>query len=207
MVISVTLVVIAITCLVSIPAMQNRELFSRLLYSPYQVYHRKEYYRLLTHALLHSGWVHLFVNMYVLYIFGRTAEFSFSKYAGSSGLYLYFLLYLGGVLFASLPAIRKQRDNVMYNSVGASGAVSAVLFSCIAFAPTMGFFIFLPIPIPAFIFGILYLIYEAYMDKNSSDYVAHDAHYYGAIFGILFTFLVLPSSFLNFIDQLLSYIS
>lgn len=205
---SVTLIIVIITSAFSIYAMNNRELFNKTLYSPYQVYHRKEYYRLLTHALLHAGWIHLFVNMYVLYIFGMVAEQYFDYYKGGMGSFNYVLLYLGGVFFATLPALKKQKDNFMYSSVGASGAVSAVLFSCIAFKPTMPImFIFLPIPMPAVVFGVLYLVYEAYMDKKSNDYVAHDAHYYGAVFGALFTFISIPSAFINFFAQLFSYFS
>ena len=205
---SVTLIIVIATVLVSISTMNNRELFTKLLYSPYQVFHRKEYYRLFTHSLLHAGWIHLFVNMYVLYIFGSMAEKYFGAYRGGNGWYMYVLLYIGGVFFATLPALKKQKDNFMYNSVGASGAVSAVLFSCIGFEPTMSiYFIFLPIPIPAILFGVIYLIYEAYMDKHSSDYVAHDAHYYGAVFGILFTFISIPEAFMAFFRHLLDYVS
>lgn len=203
---SVTLIIIIITSAVSILAMSNKDVFDRSLYSPYQVYHRKEYYRLITHALLHAGWIHLFVNMYVLYIFGSAAEKYFDYYKDGAGWFTYMLLYLGGIIFATLPALKKQKDNFMYSSVGASGAVSAVLFSSIVFNPTMPIiFIFLPIPIPAVIFGVLYLFYEAYMDKHSQDYVAHDAHYYGAIFGALFTFVSSPASFVNFFSQLFDY--
>lgn len=205
---SVTIVIIVITSAFSLLAMNNEELFRKTLYSPYQVFHRKEYYRLLTHALLHSGWIHLFVNMYVLYVFGQAAEEYFNYYKDGAGSFNYLLLYVGGIFFATLPALKKNKDNPLYSSVGASGAVSAVLFASIAFNPTMPIiFIFLPIPIPAVIFGVLYLFYEAYMDKHSSDYVAHDAHYYGAIFGVLFTFITLPASFVNFFSQLLNYFS
>ena len=203
---SITLLIVVITAIFSAIALNNRDIFTKTLFSPYQVYHRKEYYRLLTHAFLHAGWVHLFVNMYVLYIFGRTAENYFVANKGPAGFFNYALLYVGGVFFATLPALRKHKDNFMYTSVGASGAVAAVLFSSIVFNPTMSiYFIFVPIPIPAVIFGILYLVYEAYMDKNSNDYVAHDAHYYGAIFGALFTFILVPSAFTKFFNELLDY--
>ena len=205
---SITLIIVLVTVAVSLMAMNNRELFSKLLFSPFQVYHSKEYYRILTHAAVHGGWVHLFVNMYVLYIFGQTAERYFGVYDEGLGEVRYGLLYLGGIVFATLPTLKKHKDNFSYNSVGASGAVSAVLFSCIAFDPTMPIiFIFLPIPMPAILFFVLYLVYEAYMDKNSSDSIAHDAHYYGAVFGILYTFIGLPSSLMNFIAQILNYIS
>ena len=203
---NVTLVIIIITVGVSYIAMKNRDVFVKLLYSPYQAFHRKEYYRLVTHALLHADWTHLFVNMWVLYIFGKLVESSFDYYNEASGKFLFILLYVGGIIFATLPALRKHRDDHMYSSVGASGAVAAILFASIAIRPTMSIYLmFIPIPIPAFIFGILYLVYEAYMDKKANDYVAHDAHYYGAIFGILFTFLTLPGTLGNFFSQIIGF--
>jgi membrane associated rhomboid family serine protease len=206
MAMSITLLIVIITSAISLMAINNKELFSKLLFSPFQVFHSKEYYRILTHAVVHGGWVHLFVNMYVLYIFGRTAETYFGVYDESLGELRYVILYLGGIVFATLPSLKKHKDNFSYNSVGASGAVSAILFSCIAFNPTMPIiFIFLPIPMPAILFGVLYLVYEAYMDKNSSDSIAHDAHYYGAVFGILYTFISLPSSLVNFFGQIMDY--
>ena len=134
---SLTLIIVIITAAVSVLALNNKELFSKLLFSPFQVYHSKEYYRIITHAAVHGGWVHLFVNMYVLYIFGQTAERYFDVYDETFGELRYVILYLGGIVFATLPSLKKHRDNFSYNSVGASGAVSAVLFSCIAFNPTM----------------------------------------------------------------------
>lgn len=191
----------------SLLAFNNNELFDRLKFNPYMVHHRREWYRFITHAVLHGDWMHLLVNMYVFYLFGRRAELFFEHYLGLKGLLFYVLLYVGGVLFAALPSYRKHRDNHHYNSVGASGAVAAVLFSGIIFDPTMGIaFIFIPIPIPAFIFGLLYLAYEHYMDKRSQDNVAHDAHFWGALFGVVFTLLVVPQSFLNFVSQVSDFL-
>ena len=113
------------------------------------------------------------------------------------------LLYLGGIFFAALPALKKHKDHSHYNAVGASGAVSAVLFTSILFMPTQGIrFIFVPIDIPAFVFGGLYLAFEWYMDKKSNDNVAHDAHFWGAIFGIAFTIVLAPEIGLSCIQQI-----
>ncbi len=111
-------------------------------------------------------------------------------------------------MFAALPAFRKHSDNSYYNSVGASGAVAAVLFSFILFMPTTSLYLmFIPIPIPAFVFGILYLALEAYLDKRSQDNVAHDAHIWGAIFGVAFTIVMKPSVVLSFIEEVSLYVT
>jgi membrane associated rhomboid family serine protease len=204
---SVTIIIIIATVVVSFSAFNNVSLFDKLKFNPYMVYHRKEYIRFVGHALLHGDWMHLLVNMYVFYIFGGVTERIFeSVLGGLKGSLFFLLLYLGGVLFATLPAYKKHRDNHYYNSVGASGAVSAVLFASIVLLPTNSIYLFfIPIPIPAFIFGVLYLWYENYMDKRSQDNVAHDAHFWGALFGVVFTLLAVPNSFLNFVSQVTDF--
>lgn len=194
-----TLVIMVITGLVSLAAMQNRELFSKLMFNAYMVKHANEWYRVVTHAFIHSGWMHLFVNMWVLWIFGESTESFFGAFRGNAGPFLFGALYLGGVLFATLPSYRRHQDNFSYNAVGASGAVAAVLFSAIYFTPTIGLYLMMiPIPIPAVIFGIGYLILEWYLDKNSNDNVAHDAHFWGAAFGFIFSVLMVPDQLPQF---------
>jgi membrane associated rhomboid family serine protease len=204
---SITLLIIIATVVVSFSAFNNTSLFDRLKFNPYQIHHRKEWYRFLGHALLHGDWMHLLVNMYVFYIFGGLTERIFQSVMGTMKGGLYFLLlYVGGVLFATLPAYKKHCDNHYYNSVGASGAVSAILFASIVLLPTNSIYLFfIPIPIPAFIFGALYLAYEHYMDKRSQDNVAHDAHFWGALFGVLLTIIVVPNSFVNFVNQVIDF--
>ena len=167
-------------------------------------FHRKQWHRLLSHALVHADFMHLLVNMIVLWSFGRIVEAYFTGMFGFQGNYYFLMLYAGGVVIASLPSLFKHKDNPSYNAVGASGAVSAVLFSAILFQPLSKIYLFfIPIGIPAFIFGPLYLAYEIYMDKKSQDRVAHDAHYWGAIFGLLFTIVVQPEIVPYFFNQIL----
>lgn len=204
---SVNTLLIAITAIVSFLSFNNRELFVKLEYNPWLAYHRKQWYRLLSHSLVHGDIMHLIINMFVLWGFGRVVEAWFGSLFGMKGLWFYFVLYLGGVLFASLPALKKHRDNPGYNAVGASGAVSAVLFAAIILQPLSKIYLFfIPIGIPAFIFGPLYLFYEVYMDKRQGDHIAHDAHYYGAIFGLLFPIILKPALLLNFFDQISNWI-
>ncbi len=209
MAISITLIIIIVTVAVSLMANNNPDLYNKLLFNPYQVVHRKEWYRIFTHAFIHdkNNILHLFFNMYVLYSFGSNAETILHQQLGILGLLYYLIIYVGGIAVATLPAIIKHKDDYSYNSVGASGAVSAVLFAVIAFVPLSGGIgiIFLPFSIPPILFGILYIAYEMYMDKKSNDNVAHDAHIWGAIFGFLFILIFVPQAFMNFIAQILGY--
>ncbi len=198
-----TNIIIAITVLVSIVAMQRHDIMARLQFNAYLMKHGNEWHRSITHALVHAGWLHLFVNMWVLWNFGAVAEEFFSAYRGDLGVMLYVLLYVGGVLFSTLPAYRKHQDNFSYNAVGASGAVSAVLFSSIYFMPTMGIYVmFIPIAIPAFVIGPLYLAYEWYQHRNSNDNVAHDAHFWGAAFGFALSVLLIPEQVSMFVKEI-----
>lgn len=205
---SLTLIIIVITVIVSLMANSNVELYSKFIFNPYQVIQRKEWWRVFSHALIHdrNNIFHLFFNMYVLHSFGNSVENILIQVMGVMAIPYYLLIYIGGIAVATLPALIKHKDDYGYNAVGASGAVSAVLFSVIAFVPFSGGIgiMFLPFSIPPLIFGILYIAYEVYMDKKSNDNVAHDAHIWGAIFGFLFTLIFIPGTFTNFINQVMS---
>lgn len=206
---SITLVIIIVTVGLSLMANSNTELYSKMLFNPYQVIHRKEWHRLVTHAFVHDkgNILHLIFNMYVLYSFGSVVESFLEQTVGSLASLLYIFIYFGGVIAATIPSLIKHKDNYGYNSVGASGAVSAVLFSAIAFMPLQGGIgiIFIPISLPPIVFGALYIAYEMYMDKRGGTNVAHDAHIGGAAFGFLFTLLFIPNVLSNFFNQILAY--
>jgi membrane associated rhomboid family serine protease len=177
----------------------------RLLLNPYQTYHKKEWWRLVSHGFVHADWTHLIVNMFVLYSFGRAGERYFGDlssmgYINSPQLH-YLLLYFGGMIVSSIPSLLRFKNDPNYNSVGASGAVSAVLFSCIFFSPLQNLYLFF-IPMPGILFGILYLVYSQVMARRSSDNVNHEAHFTGAIFGLLYPILIEPSLASHFINQL-----
>lgn len=189
-----TILIIAITVIVSLLAMQNPTLFHRLSFSPWLIHEKKQSWRFVSYGLIHAGWMHLAVNMFVLYSFGRIVEESFQIIFGTpKGLLFYALLYIGGILFSTLYDYTKHKSDIYYNAVGASGAVAAVLFSSIIINPTASLFVFpIPFPIPAFVFGVLYLLYSMYMGKKGQDNIGHNAHFYGAVFGIVFTLIVEP---------------
>ncbi len=198
-----TTVIVIITALASFAAFRNRELMAKLMFNAYLVKHSNEWYRVFSHAFIHSGWLHLAVNMWVLWLFGGISESFYSGYRGTTGMFLYLALYLGGILFATLPSFRRHQNNFNYNAVGASGAVAAVLFSAIYARPTMDLYLmFIPIPIPAVVFGIGYLVLEWYLDKRSDDHIAHDAHFWGAGFGFVFSVVMVPDRFQHFIAEI-----
>ena len=199
---SLTLVIIIFTCLMSVPALQNRNLFAKLLFNPSIIRANKEWYRFLSHAFLHADWIHLLMNMYVLFIFGGMVEELFiSAFGVIKGESYFFLLYFVSIVASVIPSYEKHKNDFYYNAVGASGAVSAIVFSAILLNPTMSLaLMFIPVPIPAPVFGVLYLVYCWYMTKRATDNVAHDVHYWGSLFGALFTIVVLPSTVPRLID-------
>ena len=193
---SVTIVIILITVVVSVLAFSNRDLFRRLVFNAYDIKHFKNSYRFLSYALIHADWIHLLVNMMVLYSFGRNVEVYYGYNFGSKGILYFILLYIGGAALSTLPSYGKHKDDYSYTAVGASGAVSAVVFASIIFDPWSKLIIFpIPIGIPAILFGFLYLIYSWYMGKKNIDNVGHDAHFWGAVFGFVFTIVLKPALF------------
>ncbi len=202
----ITEIIIAVTSVVSIIAFYNKELQGRLLFSPIMIAHHRQGYRFITHAFVHADWMHLAINMFVLLSFGRAVESFYAYLFGIKGWYFFLLLYFGGVLLSSTPSYAKHKDNKFYHAVGASGAVSAVVFTSILISPLTGIrFIFIPFDIPAFIFGILYLIYSAYMSKRGNDNIGHDAHFWGAVYGLAFTLLLKPALGMAFIQQIAEF--
>jgi len=204
----ITIGIIVLTSLISVLAFSNDTLFGKLLLSPYMVAHRRQAYRLLSHGLVHADWMHLLVNMFVLLSFGRAVEQYFSMLFGIRGLYYFLLLYTAGLLFGALPSFIRHKDNVYYQSVGASGAIAGVLFASILIQPLAAIrFVFIPVDIPAFIFGVLYLVYSAWMSKKGNDNIGHDAHFWGAVAGFVFTLLLKPSLILSFFNNIAGYFS
>jgi membrane associated rhomboid family serine protease len=216
---SITTIIVGVTIIVSLLAFNDKDLSYKLTLSPYSVKHHKRWWQLFTHGFIHADYLHLGLNMYVLYSFGGFVEHILVEgYVSSSGIfiggfgnigYLYYVtLYVGGLLFATLPALKKHGDNVGYLAVGASGAVSAIVFSSIILYPTGGMgLLFIPILIPSFIFGVLYLFAEHYMSKKGGTRIAHDAHIGGAFFGVIFTVLLDFQFLENFIEMINDWFS
>ena len=199
-----TLIIIAVTCLVSILCFYGKPDVRRLWFTAYGVWHRREWYRMLSYGLVHGGWGHLFFNMLTLYFFGTVVERYFqSAFGHPSGIILYVALYVSAIAVSTVGDLIKYRNDYGYSAVGASGAVSAVLFASILFEPKMGIYIYLiPIPVPGYIFAPLYLLYCWYMAKRNMDNIGHTAHFWGAVYGLLFPLVCRPDIFHHFLTQL-----
>lgn len=202
----ITFLVIGVTALISYLAFQNSELHNKLLFNAAKIIQGKEYYRLISHAFIHANWSHLIVNMLVLFFFGRNIEAYFGYYFGGKATAYFLLLYFGGILASNLWSLIKHQNNYYYNAVGASGAVSAVLFATIFFNPWDPLYLFGVVPIPGILFAAGYLFYSYQQGKKGADNVAHDAHFLGAVFGFVFPILLKPNLFDQFIDKLFAFI-
>lgn len=190
--ITITLVIIIITCIVSISAFSNQKVINDLIFYPPAVSENKQWYRLFSYGLIHADFIHLAFNMYVLYGFGEGLEGAFVTLFGTMlGKVFYLLLYVLGLLFSIIPTYKKNKNNSGYSSLGASGAVSAILFAFIVLHPTSKLgMLFIPgLKIPAYIFGAIYLGISYYLSKKGNSNINHEAHYWGAVFGIIFTIL------------------
>ena len=200
----VTLILILITAAVSILCFMGVLNSNALKFNAYDVWHRKQGYRMLSYGLVHGGWGHLFFNMLTLFFFGTVVERYFQAAFGStSGIILYIVLYVSAIAVSTIGDLIKYRNDYGYSAVGASGAVSAVLFASILFEPKMGIYIYLiPIPVPGYIFAPLYLLYCWYMAKRNMDNIGHTAHFWGAVYGLLFPLVCRPDIFHHFLAQL-----
>jgi len=200
-----TYIIIAVTAVVSILILQtNREKFiARFGMRPYEVMHRHQWWRIITHGFVHSDYIHLIVNMITLFSFGRYIEHIFrmplATGIAGSGAAAFLLLYFGGMIVASLYDLIRHRNNMYYNTIGASGAVSAVIFASVFFAPWNMIYFFGIIPMPGLLFGALYLYYEWYSARNRRDGINHFAHIFGALYGFVFPLLLNPSLWQIFI--------
>lgn len=206
-----TLIIVISTAAFSFFGFQRPELMSRYDFSPYRITHRNEYYRFFTHAFLHVDWVHLFINMLVFFSFGSYVEQTFIQMARAgyirSGEFNFILLYGPSIIISSLATFLKKRNDPYYIAVGASGGVSAVLFTSIFFSPLQNVYLYMIIPLPGIVFGILYLAYSSYMGKKGKDNINHDAHFWGAVYGLIYPVIMEPSLLKNFISQIKDFLS
>lgn len=199
----------------SVYGWNRRDIMEKWVLNPYKIWFGKEYYRVITSALIHADVVHLIFNCYVLYGFGEMTETIFSGktqlggYYGDYGHVMYAVLFITGVIASDIPTIMKHKNDPGYNSLGASGGVSAVVFAFIFIYPLgeLGL-IFLPgIRIPGFIFGSLYLVYSHVQARRKAGRINHDAHFYGAVWGVLFVAVTNPESIWMFAEQIAYWIN
>lgn len=184
---SITIIILIITCLVSFGAFNNQKIMNDLIFYPPAV-QQGQWYRFFTCGLIHADIGHLAFNMISLYFFGEGVERAFTAIMGDLGRWVFLILYLSALVASLLPTYLKNKDNHYYRSLGASGAVSAVIFSGLLLAPGSSVYLFLiPIPIPGFIFAPLYLLISIYLDRRGDSNINHSAHIWGAVYGLAFT--------------------
>ena len=195
-----TFALIAVTVLVSWLAFERPALLDRLILWPPAIDRKTQYDRLLTHGFIHADWSHLLFNMITLYFFGRLIERVMAELVGPLGFVLF---YLSAIVIAILPTYLRHRHDPTYRSLGASGAVSAVLFAFILLQPWSLIFVFF-LPMPAILYAVMYIGYSIYMDKRGGDNINHSAHISGAIYGVLFMLLMEPRFGGAFMQRLMS---
>ncbi len=193
-----TVIIILATCLISYFAWENRKLMSRLIFwSP--AIKEGQYERFITHGFIHADGMHLLFNMFTFYFFGSIIEGFYRQFLGGAGFVLF---YLGAIVVAMLPSYFKHKNDRNYASLGASGAVSAVLFTYILFAPWELLYLFGAIPVPAILFAVAYVWYSIKAHHQNNDNINHSAHLYGGLFGVVTTAIVDPSRIGYFFNQL-----
>ena len=197
---SITLAIIVVTSLVSWLGFNNEALRNALVLWPPAVTRGHQYHRFLGYGVVHADFMHLLFNMFTLYFFGRLMEGFYAQYLGQAG-FLWF--YLSALVVSALPSYLKHRDDPDYVTLGASGAVSAVLFAFILLRPWETLLIYF-IPVPAIIFAALYTGYSVYMNHRKADRINHSAHLAGAAYGVLFTVLMEPKVLSHFMAELMN---
>ncbi|QCR24006.1 rhomboid family intramembrane serine protease [Pontibacter sp. SGAir0037] len=200
---NVTLILIIITVALTWYTWQNVDVMQKWIFYPYAVQRDNSWYRFITSGFLHADLMHLFFNMFTLYFFGDVVEWTLvGNYGLVTGILLYLLVYLGGIIVSDIPTYFKHRNDPGYRALGASGGVASIVFSSILFYPTSDICLFAMLCIPGFIFGVLYLMYSYFQGKRMGDNINHDAHFYGAVYGFVLSMVLVPEAIFSFFDQI-----
>ncbi|MCR6718933.1 MAG: rhomboid family intramembrane serine protease [Chitinophagaceae bacterium] len=211
---TITSIIVIVTVLVSLGAFNNAKIYEDLIFYPPAVSRRNQWYRFFSAGLIHADGIHLFFNMFSLYMFGPLVEREFALIFGTTGKAMYLLMYVAALFFSLLPTYIKHRTSYHYRSLGASGAVSGVIFAGLLLTPgvEVGLF-FIPPFIPGFIFAPLFLGFSIYLDRRGGGNINHSAHIFGAVFGMLFVVVLAKliadvnvlQSFVQKVEQYLAY--
>ncbi len=204
---SLTTIIIGITVLISIIGFGQPSFYEKAMFRPFNILHNKEYWRWVSGGFVHADYFHLAVNMFVLYSFGQFLESYFIAYFQDLGKVILVVFYLLAIPVSSMYSYYKHKNDFGYAAIGASGAVAAMLFASILVQPFAELRLYFAIPIPAWLFGILYLVYEYYMGKKQQDNIGHDAHFYGAIYGLVFSIIIRSQIAVEFYNQVLAKIA
>ena len=195
-------IIIGLTLLCSFIGFSNREFFDKNKFSPYAISRNpKEWHRFITSGFLHADFMHLFLNMYVFFSFGNYLNSIYKIYFDGKGDLLFLALYLTGIAAANIPTFLKEKNNYAYESIGASGSVAAILYATILIEPQSTISM-MGIQMPAIVFGAIYLAVEFFLSRRDTGRINHDAHFWGALYGFVFTGIFKPELFLNFIEKI-----
>ena len=188
----ITIFLIAANVIVSLIGFNNATVANKAIMYPYLVKRENQYYRFISSGFLHADFLHLIFNMFTLFFFGMAVEYYFTEYI-LGGSVSYLLLYFLGLIVSDIPSYIKHKNNSNYRSLGASGAVSAVVFAAIVFNPWSSIYIYGAIKISAALYAVLYIVYCIYMGKRNADNINHDAHLWGSLFGLAFTLALITA--------------
>jgi len=188
--------------LVTFLAWSKPALLKKLQLNPYSVVKYRQYHRLLTSGFVHNDKVHLGLNLFTLYFFGTAIEVRFLEDFGQSGPYLYILLFITAVVIANIPTTLKYKDAAYYNSLGASGAVSALVLAFILFKPLDELCMYGVLCLPGYALGGLFIAYSIFMSNKNMDNINHDAHLFGALYGVIFILALRPDTMNKFLETL-----
>ena len=201
----VTIGLIIANVIFSFIGFSNPAMVDKTIMWPYRVAREKQYVRFITSGFLHADMMHLIFNMFTLYFFGRNIEIIFSV-LGLGGNIAYLSLYFLALIVSDIPSYIKHKDDYNYRSLGASGAVAAVIFATIVFSPWSSIYLYGAVKISAAVYAVLYIVYCVYMGKKGGGHINHDAHLWGSLFGLVFTLILIaalqPQLFPGIIEQL-----
>jgi membrane associated rhomboid family serine protease len=201
--------IFAITIATSIWGFYSDNIYEGFILHPYSIARGKRVYTLITSGFIHADFMHLLFNMLSYYFFAFQLEAGNANMNFSGlGHWQFGVLYIGSLILSDIPSTYKHRNDSWYHSLGASGAVSAVIFSFIMFSPLagMGLIILPGVNIPAVLFGVAYLVYCNYASKHARDNINHDAHFFGALSGLLLTIIMHPHAVHDFITQVSAWL-
>ncbi|MCH7399583.1 rhomboid family intramembrane serine protease [Belliella sp. R4-6] len=203
---STTVVIIVITVLTSYWGFRNPQILERWMFTPYLIKNRNQYDRFVLSGFIHKDSMHLLFNMFTFFFFGGAVEqFLLYRLGFIPGTLVFVLFYIVGIIVSDIPTFLKHQDHSFYRALGASGGVAATVFASIILMPLSDICLFGIICLPGFALGVLFLIYSVVQAKKGNDGINHDAHLYGALFGIAFILIISPSSALNFLNEIKSF--
>ncbi|MFM7217091.1 MAG: rhomboid family intramembrane serine protease [Bacteroidota bacterium] len=202
---NITLILLLVTVGLSMLAFSNPAVLDRMIFNPYRINRDREWYRFITSGFIHADWLHLLVNGFVLYSFGPIVEQFYDFNFGELSGFYFIALYFGAMVISIARSYKKHLNDPRYNALGASGAVSAVVFSFILFNPLHQLCLYGILCLPGILFGAGYLFYCYRMARVRRDNINHDAHLWGALYGFFFTIAMKPTLLLDFFSKLIYF--